>query len=154
MFKVEVWNNNQELSSGYCDSKWDLHATPVCLITSTPNCICEVITWNESYIVNIDFEIYPIIVWNSFCILLVSGAQNCLYLWNHKSNFDEIFCKTKLSGCFTKSYLIVRDIRLTLLDRITYTHASVAKQTSIALLHSSTITFNCYSLCGGSAKKC
>ena len=51
---------------------------------------------------NIDFEIHPIIVWNSFCILLFLAGENCLYLLNRKSDFDEVFSKTKLSGCFTK----------------------------------------------------
>ena len=51
---------------------------------------------------NIDFEKYPIIVWNSFCIILFSATQNCLYLLNHKSDFDEVFSKTKLSECCHK----------------------------------------------------
>ena len=42
------------------------------------------------------------IMWNSFCIFLFSATQNCLYLWNHKSNFYEVFSKTKLSECFYK----------------------------------------------------
>ncbi len=64
--------------------------------------ICEVIKRNESYVGNFDFEIHLIIVWNSFCILLFSAGQNCPYLLNRKSDFDEVFSKTKLSGCFTK----------------------------------------------------
>ena len=64
--------------------------------------ICEAIKRNESYVGNFDFEIHPIVVWNSLCILLFSATQNCLYLWNHKSDFDEIFSKRKLSECFQK----------------------------------------------------
>ncbi len=64
--------------------------------------ICVVIKRNESYVGNIDFEIHPIIVWNSFCILLFSATHNCLYLWNRKSDFDKVFGKTKLSECFHK----------------------------------------------------
>ncbi len=63
---------------------------------------CEVIKRNEFYVGNIDFEIQPIIVRNSFCILLFSATQNCLYLWNHKPDFDEVFGETKLSECFHK----------------------------------------------------
>ncbi len=43
-----------------------------------------------------------IIVWNSLCILLFSAEQNWVYLWNRKSNFDEVFSKTNLSDYFTK----------------------------------------------------
>ncbi len=64
--------------------------------------ICEVIKRNESYVGNIDFEIQPIIVWNSFCILLFSAGQNILYLWNCKSDSDGVFSKTKPSESFNK----------------------------------------------------
>ena len=63
---------------------------------------CEVIKQNESYVKNIDFQIHQFIVWNSFCILLFSAGQNVLYLWNRKSDFNEIFRKAKLSQCFKK----------------------------------------------------
>ena len=50
---------------------------------------------NESYVGNIDFEIHPIVVWNSFCILLFSATQNFLYRWNRMSDFDAVCSKNE-----------------------------------------------------------
>ena len=80
--------------------KWELLSVKCLdldLLSHEVDCICEVIKQNESYVGNIDFEIHPTIVWNSFCILLFSAGQNCLYLLNRKSDFDKVFSKTKLS---------------------------------------------------------
>ena len=45
---------------------------------------------------------YNQLVWHSFCILLFSAGQHCVYLWNYKSDSYGVFSKTKFSKCFQK----------------------------------------------------
>ena len=63
---------------------------------------CEAIKQNETYVGNIDFEIWPKIVWNSFYILLFSAWQSCAYLWNNKSILMGFSAKQSYHECFHK----------------------------------------------------
>ncbi len=57
--------------------------------------IFEVIKRNESYVGNIDFEMYNQLKYEiPLYILLFSAGQNCVYFWNYKSDSDEVFSKT------------------------------------------------------------
>ena len=91
--------------------------------------ICEVIKRNESYVENIDFEIYPIMIYSliyanpfvSYCFQLgtiayIFGTKRPILIGFSAKQSSLIALPIKLKNW----NLICPDIRLILLDRITY----------------------------------